>query len=106
MNKITINPSIASIVNIEGINQAEKVPVYFTASENWAGDYALKVYNSEAKNSEITIAGNDTLTVVGSVMTLTVDAVEQSIAADSYYYEIISSTNKRVIFKGKLIINK
>lgn len=106
MNKITINPSIASIVNIEGINKAEKVPVYFTASENWAGDYELKVYNSEAKNNEITNIGNDALTVVGELMILTINAVEQQIAADAYYYEITSLTNKRVIFKGKLIINK
>jgi hypothetical protein len=102
--KITLDPSIATILDIDPIGHEEKVEIKFTASENWDGDFEFVVYNSAAKNSLVKPAG--ALVVVDKVMTLTIEPSVQDLAIESNYYEIFNLTAKRVLFKGLLNIIK
>lgn len=103
MNKVTINPSVAAVINIDAVGAKEVVPIYFTAEQNWLENFSFKLWNSEKKNSEVTILENP-LTFEDTVMTLTISPENQNINAGKYYYEIIDTENERVIFKGDLII--
>lgn len=104
MTKIILNPSIATELDINYIGKNERVPIKFTADENWTGEFDIKIYNSIAKNSVITPAL--ALTVTEKIMTLIIDPTAQSIAIGSHYYEISSTSAKRVLFKGSLNITK
>ena len=103
MQIVTINPSMAAIVNIKDIGKAEIVPIYFTANENWVGTYGFKLFNSDKKNDETSITGTP-LEVLNALMTLTIDATIWNAKAGSYYYEISKIEDRRVIFKGSLNI--
>jgi hypothetical protein len=104
MQKVEINPSIAAIVNINSVGYSELAYVYFKAATPWVGTFEYKVWNSFQKNIAITVA--NAIMVVGDLMTLKIDASNQSLPADKYYYEISSVDTKRIIFKGELIITK
>lgn len=104
MQKVEINPSIAAIVNINSVGYSELAYVYFKAATPWIGTFEYKVWNSFQKNTAITVA--NAITVVGDLMTLEIDASNQNLPADKYYYEISSIDTKRIIFKGELIITK
>lgn len=104
MQKVEINPSIAATVNINCVGFAELAYVYFRASTPWIGAFEYKVWNSYQKNKDITVA--NALTVVGDLLTLKIDASNQFLPADKYYYEISSIDSKRIIFKGELTITK
>jgi hypothetical protein len=104
MQKVEINPSIAVIANINSVAQSELAFVYFKANANWIGSFDYKVWNSYQKNTAITI--NNAITVVGDLMSLKIDASNQNLPADKYYYEISSIDSKRIIFKGELTITK
>ena len=118
-NKVTINPSIAAIVEIDSIGKSEVVPIYFTAEENWTGTYTFKIWNSDKKNDEIEVPETftitvdeeeitvDTLKVQEKQMTLTIAPAKQNITEGSFYFEITHDQSNRIIFKGeKLIIVK
>lgn len=105
MKTVTIDPSIAAIVNIDNIGKTEVVPVYFTAEANWIGTYEFKLWNSDKKNTDITRTANP-LVVNGVLMTLTIDASAWNVVADEYYYEITKTEDKRIVFKGNLNIIK
>jgi hypothetical protein len=102
MQKVTINPSIAAIVNIDSVGRKEVVPIYFTATADWTGTYEFKLYNSDKKNTTVALTGSNPIAVVDELMTLTVDPTVQGIVANTYYYEITKVEDKRVIFKGNL----
>lgn len=102
MNKVTINPSIAAIVDIDSVGYTETVNVYFTAPVNWVGVFVLTVFNSSQKNTASVV---DALTVVDKVITWKIEPKTQGIE-DSKYYEIYSANAKRIVFKGNLIIKK
>lgn len=103
MQQVTINPSIAVIVNIDPIGVEEIVPIYFEAEDNWAGTYELKLYNSEKKNSTVTPTGIP-INIVTTMMTWTIDPTGQAIPVGNYYYEITHTESKRILFKGDLNI--
>ncbi len=103
MQRVTLNPSIAAILNIDSVGKSEIVPVYFTADENWVGTYELKLYNSDKKNKVITTP-DEALTVIDQIMTLNIDPTLWNIDAKNHYYEISKTESKRVIFKGDLNI--
>ncbi len=98
MQKVTINPSIAVIVDIETVFFGEELEVYFDAASNWLGSYDFRLYNSNVKNSEIT--NNCTLTIANKLMTLSIKGIEKG----THYYEIWILPQKRIVFKGKLVI--
>lgn len=97
---VTINPSIAVVVNISPIIKGETVPIFFDAEENWVGAYDVKLWNSDKKNEDF----NDIATVATALkrMTLIINTSSNT-KAGGYYYEIIKD-NDRVIFKGKIEI--
>lgn len=102
-NRVNVDPSIASIVDIENIGVNEIVPIYFTAENDWVGKFSFTVFNSEAKNDDKVV---DAIVIVAKVMTLTISPVEQIIVAGKYYYEIFSEDLDRIVFKGSLKIEK
>lgn len=103
--KITLDPSIATVLDIDPVGYEERVDdLKFTASGNWQGDFEFVVYNSPAKNSFVKPAG--AFVVVANVGTLTIAPSAQGIEVGSHYYEIFSLTAKRVYFKGVLNIIK
>jgi hypothetical protein len=104
MQKVEINPSIAAIVNINSVAYSELAFVYFKATANWIGAFDYKVWNSYQKNTAIVVA--NAITIVDDLLTLKIDASNQSLPADKYYYEIFSIDAKRIIFKGELTITK
>ncbi|PWA10987.1 hypothetical protein [Flavobacterium laiguense] len=104
MKKITLDPSIAAVVDIENIAHNERVVINFTSDANWVGDFAFKVYNSEKKNSEIVVV--NALIVQDNQMTLTLEPAPQNIPDGTKYYEISSVSTKRLLFKGSLKINR
>lgn len=104
MSKITLNPSIAQILDIDPIAYNERVNVYFNADENWTGDFEFVVYNSAQKNRFVKPV--DALTVVAKRMTLVIEPIAQGLTATANYYEIVSLSTKRVVFKGLLNIIK
>ncbi len=101
---VTINPSIAAVVNINSVGYNEKAPIYFTATDNWVGTYEFKIWNPD-KNTSKDYTGT-ILTKADNVITLTIEPKENAIQAGTYYYEIISVETKRVVFKGTLTITK
>lgn len=106
MQKVTINPSIAAIVNIDPVGLKEIVPIYITATADWIGTYEFKVYNSDKKNTLISLTGANPIAIENELMTLTIDPTAQGLTASVYYYEITKVEDKRVTFKGTLnIIN-
>jgi hypothetical protein len=104
MQKITLNPSIATLLDIDSVGHGERVTVNFTANENWTGGFEFVVYNSIAKNSFVKPAG--AITVVEKAMVLMIEPIEQVISVGAHYYEIVSISTKRVLFKGLLNIVK
>ncbi|WP_264521216.1 hypothetical protein [Flavobacterium sp. N1994] len=101
--QVTIDPSIAAVVNIASVGKKEIVPIYFTAPENWSGDYTFKLWNSDVKNTEILVTGTP-IGIATNVMTLTIDPTAQAIPKGLYYYEIMHTQTSRVLFKGTLNI--
>ncbi len=108
MTKVTINPSIAALIDIDGVGYAEEVEIYFEGTQNWTGSYVFKVWNSFQKNTEKTIPNPNPLTVLNKIITLALKPTVQTLVSvpDGYYYEIISVETKRIVFKGSLFINK
>ena len=104
MQKVEINPSIAVMVNINSVGHGELAYVYFKAATPWLGAFEYKVWNSFQKNTVLTVT--NAITVVGDLMTLKIDASNQSLPADKYYYEILSVATQRILFKGELTITK
>ena len=103
--KITINPSIATILNINWISVHEVVPIYFTASTNWNNNHIFSIWSSDEKINKIEIQ-NSPISIFENVMTLTINPIEQKIPAGKFYYEIIDNTSHRIIFKGEINILK
>lgn len=104
MKTVTINPSVAAIVNIDGIGLNENVPIYLTAPVAWIGSFSFQLFNSDKKNNQIDIT--EVLSIDNNVMTITISPISLSIPAGSYYYEIINIDEKRILFKGSLNIIK
>ena len=104
MQKVVIDPSIAAIVDINSVAYSENVNVYFNAVTPWLGTYEYKVWNSFQKNTAFAVTG--AITINATLMTLKIDPGNQNLPADKYYYEISSSTDKRIVFKGELTITK
>ena len=102
MQKVTINPNIAVVVDIDSIGHKEDANIYFKADSNWIGSYDCKIWNSDKKNTQHLVANN--LTVVSDLITLKIAPNLQGLEPTKYYYEIWSTTNNRVIFKGNLNI--
>lgn len=102
-NRVSVNPSIASIVDIDNIGINEIVPIYFTAENDWLGDFSFTIFNTEAKNDAKIV---DAIAVAAKVITLTISPVVQTIVAGKYYYEIFSEDLDRIVFKGSLKIEK
>lgn len=104
MKKITIDPSVAVELDIDSVAYNERVELKFTSDSDWTGIFDYAVYNSVAKNTvNKPLAA---LTIAGKVMTLVIEPATQAIEAGSHYYELLSVSTKRVIFKGNLIITK
>jgi hypothetical protein len=103
MQKVTINPSIAGLVDIISIGFTEIVPIYFTAEVNWVGTYTFQLWTSNNKETEISVVGNP-LTTLNTLMTLTLAPEQQGIPVGIYYYEIFLENTSRVFFKGSLKI--
>lgn len=102
MQVVTINPSIAVIMNIDPVGHKEMAPIYMEAEENWQGVFTIKVWNSEAKNTEHL---SQAVPTEDKVMTLTINPENQSLPVGKLYYEITNDQN-RVVFKGDLNIIK
>lgn len=102
--KITLDPSIATLLDINPVAENERIVVNFTASENWTGDFEFVVYNSIAKNNFVKPTA--AVVAVAKVMSLTIDPKVQGISVDAHYYEIVSVGVKRVLFKGLLNVIK
>lgn len=104
MTKITLDPSIAKVIDVDPVSVSEVVSIYFNGTTNWIGTYGIKVWNSPAKNTEFAIV--NAITVVGALMTWVIDPMNQELSAHKYYYEISSLTSSRIVFKGNLNIVK
>jgi hypothetical protein len=102
--KVTLDPSIATQLDISPVGHKERVQILFTASENWTGSFDFVVYNSAAKNTFLQPSGS--LSILDNVMTLIIDPVAQGISIAPNYYEITSTSTKRILFKGLLNIVK
>lgn len=103
MQKIIIDPSIAVVLDIKPLGKSERRPIIFTADEPWPGDYELKVWNSDKKNTSFEIPAAD-LEVDGNVITWWIDATAQSLVPRTYYAEIFSSEFKSIIYKANFEI--
>jgi hypothetical protein len=103
MKKVVIDPSIATILDIDSVAYNERVEIKLTASENWRGAFEFVVYNSAQKNRFVKPA--NALTIVDKIMTLVIEPAAQGLETTYNYYEIVS-TSKRVLFKGLLNIIK
>lgn len=103
--KITLNPSIAACVNINGIGLNEIVPIYFTAESNWTGNFSFNIWYSSDKTNQIQIT-NSAITIFENRLTLTISPLEQKIPSGKFYFEINDDQTRRVIIKGDLIILK
>lgn len=103
-NRLLLDPSISAIIDIDPVALSEEVNIYFTADDNWVGDFTINIFNSENKNQsqEITNA----LNVTDNVMTWTIAPTEQEISVGKKYYEIYDNDSKRIVFKGILNIIK
>jgi len=44
--KITLDPSIATLLDIDPVGNGKRVEIKFTATENWTGNFEFVVYNS------------------------------------------------------------
>jgi hypothetical protein len=102
MKTVTIDPSIASKVNIDSIGYTEDANIYYLGSQNWVGMFEVKIWNSDKKNTPFLVT--NALVVVDNLMTLTIKPSAQGLAFGSYYYEI--SSQNRTIFLGDLIIRR
>jgi hypothetical protein len=102
--KTTLDPSIATILDIDPVGHEERVEIKFTASENWTGDFEFVVYDCAFKNSFVKPAG--ALVKADNLMTMIIEPSVQGLAVGSRYFEIFSLTAKRVLFKGLLNIIK
>jgi hypothetical protein len=104
MKITTLDPSIAFGLNIDPVAYEEWVYVYFNASENWTGDFEFSVYNSAQKNQVVKPV--NALIVTGKQMQLLLKPSVYGLEPKAHYYEIVSVSTKRVIFKGILNIIK
>jgi hypothetical protein len=102
---IIIDPSIATIVDIDPVGFSEETPIYFTldGDDDYVGVWQWTVFNSAKKNSKQVI---DALTIVGNKMTLLIKPTADSIAVGEQYHEISRTDIKRVLYKGRLNIVK
>lgn len=105
MNRVTLNPSIAAIVDIDAVWKNEVKTIRFTAPEAFVGNFNFKVWNSEKKNTEFETT-NGTLEVSGNQLILKIDPTAWQLKADDYYTEIYSETQKSNIVIGKLVIKE
>lgn len=103
MKTVTINPSIAAIVNIDPVGYNELVNIYFTAETDWTGSYKFQVFNSQVKNTEL---HSSSIATSNELMTLTINANDMALEVGTHYYEIFHEESERVIFKGNLNIIK
>lgn len=101
---LTVDLAVAQVTHLENVSYNEQVKVYFEGETPWLGAYGVKVFNSEAKNTEYPMA--DALEVEDTMMTLLLRPATQGLVANTYYYEISSITDKRVLVKGTLKIIK
>lgn len=104
MKKVTIDPSIAALVDIGPVFNAEDVNIYFTANEPLTGVFEARIYNSFQKNTHYTVANN--LTIVDDLMTFRIAPKLQGLEAKDFYYEIWHVSTNRLLFKGNLNIVK
>jgi hypothetical protein len=104
MSRITIDPSIATTLDINNVGFAERSNIYFNADENWAGTFEFSVYNSAQKNTVVKPA--NALSVSEKRMHLLIRPSNQGLTAGMNYYEIVSLSTERVVFKGNLNIIK
>ncbi|WP_264522130.1 hypothetical protein [Flavobacterium sp. N1994] len=113
--QVTIDPSIAGIVNIATIGKNEIVPIYFEAEQNWVGSYVYKVWTTDKKTTALTIPETfyvqvdappaepvvyKTIEVIEKIMTLIIAPAEQNLTSGDFYFEIIEQNSSRVVFKG------
>ncbi len=98
MKKVVVDPSVAGLVDINAVSFGEEVDIYYNADANWVGSFSFTLWNSNVKNNVIT--NQCTLTVNGMLMTLLIKGIEKG----THYYEIWSTTQKRIIFKGELVV--
>lgn len=103
MKKLVIDPSIAVVLDIDRVGFMERVAVRFVADENWVGAFAVRIYNSAAKN---TVVAPEALVIEEKTMTWTIFPTEQNLEAGLHYYEIESVSQKRILFRGNLKIAK
>ena len=104
MQKVTIDPSIAIVVDIASVGHEEDENIYFKADSDWIGAYVCKIWNSDKKNTLQPVSNN--LSVIGKIMTFRIAPSVQNLEPKAHYYEIWSTTEKRIIFKGLLNIVK
>ena len=103
MERKSISAFIGAMVDLRDISKVEKPNFYFEANEPLNADFEFKIWNSDKKNSEKPTTGTP-LVKAGSMLILTVDATAWTLAADSYYYEIVRQSDGRIFFKGTLEI--
>lgn len=99
MQSVTINPSIATIVDIGAFGFGEPINIYFTATGNWTGTFEFTMWNSDKKNRKFKTIEVPTTT---NLMILSLDFSSENFPPDIYYYEVKHIEDKRVLFKGKL----
>jgi hypothetical protein len=102
MKTVTIDPSVASKVNIDSVGYSEDANIYYLGKQNWVGVFEANIWDSNVKNTLFPISG--ALTVIDNLMTLRINPSQQGLAFGNYYYEI--SSEHRTIFLGDLIIRR
>jgi hypothetical protein len=103
--KVTINPSIARIINIDPCSFKENNNVYFTADENITGTFVFRVWNSDKKNSEFELLSNP-ISIFEKKMTLGIKPETIGLPIGNHYHEIWHLESNRIYYKGEInVIN-
>ena len=100
MQKITINPSIAVIVDIASVGHKELENIYFKADSNWLGDYDCKIWNSYQKNTQFTVSDNVTVAFSFSgyeIIILKTDSSVNTVTVKGSGSELINRLNTYIL---------
>lgn len=99
--RATISAYLGGLVDLMDIGKSEPRNFYFETESELSGTFDFKLWNSDKKNTEVTITGTP-VTRLANKLTLTFDATAWTLPAGKYYYEIIKTQDKQIYFKGEV----
>lgn len=88
-----------ALLDLKQVSLVENRNFYFEAQENLEGTFAIKIWNSDKKNTELPMTGI-AITKEDKKLTLAFDAATMTMVEGVHYFEISETTTKTIYFKG------